>query len=270
MREAISNSLMWNVLRDTPIGTFVKKLYWLYKLNIETTTTSVGNYQAEFLTESKSEYSRVKDFVGETKMLEEILDRLEGDEQYWDVGANIGTHSVFPAKKLANGHVTAFEPMPAVSERLKTNLSKNVPTERWTVEQVGLYSENGQTTMQAGSDDPGSGTHAISNKGNVKIELQRADNYIESNNIPDVVKIDVEGAELEVLSGFGDYLSDIKLLIVEVHPTELEKYGGTEEQVLDYLDAAGLEIRERIKRDPSGDTYHAIAESQQDNNTAAD
>lgn len=249
------------MLRDTPIGMFVKKSYWWYKLNLETTTTSVCDYQASFLTDSQSEHSRVKNFVGETKILKEILDRLEGNEQYWDVGANIGTHSVFPAKKLVNGHVTAFEPMPAVNERLKTNLNKNVPTERWTVEQVGVYSENGQKTMWAGSDDPGSGTHSISDKGDVKIELQRADDYIQSNTIPDVVKIDVEGAELEVLSGFGDYLSDIKLLIVEVHPTELEKYGGTEEQVLDYLDAAGLEIRERIKRDPSGDTYHVIAES---------
>jgi FkbM family methyltransferase len=261
MREAISNSAIWNVLRDTPIGTFMKKSYWYYKLNLETTTTSVGNYRAEFLTNSQSEYSRVKNFVGEARVLEEILDRLEGDEQYWDVGANIGTHSVFPAKKLTNGHVTVFEPMPAVNERLKTNLNKNVPTERWTVEQVGLYSENGQRAMKIGSEDPGSGTHSISDKGDVKIELQRADHYIQADNIPDVVKIDVEGTELEVLRDFGDYLSDVNLLVIEVHPTELEKYGGTEEQVLDCLDAAGFEIREQIKRDPSGDTYHAIAES---------
>ena len=251
---------MWEVLRDTPLGSLAKKAYWYYKLNIETTTTSIGDYQAQFLTNSQSEYSRTKSFVGETRILEEILDRLDGNEQYWDVGANIGTHSVFPAKKLTSGHVTAFEPMPAVNERLRTNLRKNAPQERWTVEQMALYSETGETTMQAGSDDPGSGTHSISAEGNVVINLQRADEYIDANNLPDAVKIDVEGAELEVLKGFGNYLSTIKLLIVEVHPTELEKYGGTEEQVLNRLDKAGFEIQERIERDPAGDTYHAIFE----------
>lgn len=270
LREFISNSSLWKNLRNTPFGSTVKKLNWWYKLNLETTSSSVNDYQANFSTNSKSEYSRVRNFVGERSIIKQILDHLEGNEQYWDIGANVGTHSVFPAKKLVNGHVTAFEPMPAVSKRLRTNLNQNVHAERFTVEQMAMYSESKEKTMSIGSDDPGSGTHSLSNNGEIKIKAQRADSYIKSNNMPDVVKIDVEGSELEVLRGFGDYLSNIKLLIVEIHPTELEKYGGAEEQVLDCLDAAGFRIKDRIERDPSGDTYHAIAESQQDNNMVAD
>jgi FkbM family methyltransferase len=256
-------SYILHTARGKLFGPLVSNLIWYYKLNIEKTKSSVDNYKAEFLTNSRSEYWRVKNFVGEERILEDILDRLEGGERYWDVGANIGTHAVFPGKKLTNGHVTAFEPMPAVSERLKTNLDKNVDKEQWSVEQVGLYSRTGQKTMKVGSDDPGSGTHSISQEGNITIELQRADEYIQTNNLPEVVKIDVEGTELEVLNGFGDYLSEIQLLYVEVHPSELKKYGGTEEQVLDRLNEAGFKIQERIERDPSGDTYHVVAQSRE-------
>jgi len=119
---------------------------------------------------------------------------------------------------LPDGSVTAFEPIPAVSDRLRLNLAQNSNGHDWTVEAFALYDENRRGTIALGSEDPGSGTHALSESGEVTIQLRRANDYLDDTPAPDVVKIDVEGVEMAILEGFGDYLTDIETFFIEVHP----------------------------------------------------
>jgi len=108
--KAITQSDAWSVVRETPIGRAIRKVYWLYKLNVQTTTSSVGAYEASFVTGSIAEYNRINSFVGEAELIQEILTHLDGDERYWDIGANVGTHSVFPCWPSRTGALQPSSP----------------------------------------------------------------------------------------------------------------------------------------------------------------
>ena len=59
------------------------------------------------------------------------------------------------------------------------------------------------------------------------------DTYCKQNALaPDLVKIDVEGAEYRVLNGMCETLKKVKSLFLEVHPKLLNEYGDSVNDVL--------------------------------------
>jgi len=55
----------------------------------------------------------------ESELLSDLIDTLEPDDVFWDVGANIGVFSCFAAQKLIDGSVIAFEPFPPNVQQLE-------------------------------------------------------------------------------------------------------------------------------------------------------
>lgn len=56
-----------------------------------------------------------------------------------------------------------------------------------------------------------------------------------------MVKIDVEGAEVRVLEGFGESLSDIRTVLCEVHTDKSREFGDSPPMVERRLERAGFE-----------------------------
>ena len=71
----------------------------------------------------------------------------------------------------------------------------------------------------------------------VELKCKRMDTYIteKSLDIPDLVKIDVEGATLEALKSFGGILEDIKILQIETEEVEYFTGQTLEPKVMEYL-----------------------------------
>jgi hypothetical protein len=87
------------------------------------------------------------------------------------------------------------------------------------------------------------------------------DAFSESRSLnPDVIKIDVEGAEGQVLRGADRFLSARRgRLLIEVHPWALERFGDTTDGILATVDNAGWEcalIHERGEVDDPAATLH--------------
>ncbi len=184
-----------------------------------------------------------------------ILDALiEPGMTVVDVGANAGEITVFAAKRVGpRGKVIAFEPLSRMADRLARNVALN-EFRQVTTERVGL-SDREQVLPIYGSESEfhdgtlHEGLATIHAGGDRTVELERIqlttlDLYTASADIGDidVIKVDVEGAELEVLRGARRLLRDQRpWLILEVSdlvgPETEDRAAG----VLEFL--AGFDYR---------------------------
>lgn len=147
--------------------------------------------------------------------LELILSLLRPDMTFVDVGANVGLFSIPAAKKLHNGRVLAFEPCSWTYQRLLQNARLNNITNLFPVHtavgdrvgeallQVNISGKDGLNTIGR----PIHGDSQVVTAENVPIGT--LDGFLLQHNIPhvDVMKVDVEGAELFVFRGAMRLLS---------------------------------------------------------------
>lgn len=140
-----------------------------------------------------------------------------------DCGSNIGLSVLYFKFKAPNASVTTFEPNPHTFELLEKNISSNV--EGVTLVKAGVASEKGEVTFYTDHDDRSSQSASTSkhllNKQRplepMTVQMHTLSSYIDSEI--DVLKLDIEGAEGEVvdeLSRTGK-LRLIKKLFIEFH-----------------------------------------------------
>ncbi len=122
-----------------------------------------------------------------------------GDTVY-DIGANVGFYTLL-ASELAgpSGCVYAFEPLPRNVEFLNQHLTLN-GAKNTKVLEVAVSDTNGQASFD---DSPNNSMGQLSNSGKRKVKTVTIDRLLSEGTIlpPGCMKIDVEGAEMLVLSG---------------------------------------------------------------------
>jgi FkbM family methyltransferase len=177
-----------------------------------------------------------EDFIVMTKHEEEIIELFspEKGDTVVDVGAHMGRYTIPSSKSVgAPGKVIAFEAHPynfrILQHNLKLNKLGNVIALNWAV-----YSKKSRLKLYLPDEDLGYTMHHslmtnyLSTKYNkdieqryVEVEADTLDNLLRSAAITTVdwMKIDVEGAEYEVLKGAKEILSANKQIsiLVEVH-----------------------------------------------------
>jgi len=155
---------------------------------------------------------------------------------FLDIGANIGSYTLIASEQpLATVH--SLEPHPVTFQYLQNNVAINNRAN------VFLYNlaagqENNRIFM---TDRPGSAFNRIVDHNQaeaIPVQSVRMHDFCQQQGIsPDIVKIDVEGFELNVLSGFGPLLGRIKLLLLELRR---EDSGHSAKAVITLLRSAGL------------------------------
>jgi FkbM family methyltransferase len=143
----------------------------------------------------------------------------------FDIGANIGAFSIQQARRGA--HVYAFEPNPSCYRRLSrtvvaNNLTNKVSTFNYAIGSgsgLGMVIVNGMLTNM-GSVVPILGAAPINFP---VIAITSLDFFVPPLEIEciDMVKIDVEGYELEVLKGASSTLRIVKRVVLEYHSLDL-------------------------------------------------
>lgn len=147
-----------------------------------------------------------------------ILESLDFSDTFFDVGANAGYFTLLGSKCVGDqGEVVSFEPMPMNCETISQHINAN-EIENVTLESLAISNETGLVRFAIEENNPNS--HLL------KVELSHAkslvretlevtsttlDDFISSTGmIPNVLKVDVEGAEKMVLEGAGRLLASSK------------------------------------------------------------
>lgn len=152
---------------------------------------------------------------------------LKPGDAAFDVGANIGMFSaVIGLVTACGGRVTAFEPVPSNVARLRQNLERNQLT-NVDIQEIALGSSETELEMHLAED---SAYHSF---GHIEkpfcsvrcltVPVRRLDNVWREIGTPTVrlVKIDVEGAEVEVLKGAQDFLTACRpVVLIEANSSE--------------------------------------------------
>jgi FkbM family methyltransferase len=150
---------------------------------------------------------------------------LPRDGVFVDVGANVGLHTLAIAAHVAEGGaVVAFEPHPVNHRLLVHNLEQN-RLRHVVAENLGLAEAAATLT---GTARASGGNWSLASRGDYRFEVRlvRLDDYLRDHPLPrlDLMKIDVEGAEVRVLRGARQTIERFRPLIVfEVCPSWLAK-----------------------------------------------
>ena len=156
-----------------------------------------------------------------------------------DVGAHVGYYTLLFAQLVGeDGHVFAFEPIPAVNRCLEQSIRLNGFT-NVTMFSTALFDVDGNSPI--GRKGKLLQPDAASTKDPI-IETKVFDHRREEWGIGpvDLVKIDVEGAEMNVLLGMEKCLSDSKPgLLIEVHPQGIWDFGYSPSILLEFLSERG-------------------------------
>lgn len=158
----------------------------------------------------------------EESLKAEILQHLPTAGVFFDVGANIGLISLFVSKFHPDAKVYSFEPGSIVGRCLKETIVKN-KFKNLTLIQKGVSDHTGSAEFFLDPKSTGGSSlikvHAGSKNQYVeKIELVSLDDFTqEAGVIPNVIKIDIEGAEEFALKGARQLISKHSPhLIIEV------------------------------------------------------
>ena len=136
-----------------------------------------------------------------------------------DIGANVGSTSVFFGITYPNALVYAFEPTTMNYELLEKNTHTfpNIKTFK-----VGILNENTLTSIYLNSKNPGSnslypeGRFFESSEEAKFINLNHFMNENKVSNI-DILKIDTEGCEVTILESIVDIIPNISVIYIEYH-----------------------------------------------------
>lgn len=165
---------------------------------------------------------------------------LAPDANCVDVGAHGGDVLVDLLRIAPRGHHLAFEPLP----HLAAQLQRRLPSV--DVRAVALSDANGTADFAHVVDRPGwSGLKerptpdgAAADVRHITVPTQRLDDALPPGYVPSLVKVDVEGAELQVLRGAQSTLATHRPLLVFEHGLgSADHYGTRPEDVHDLLAA---------------------------------
>ena len=166
----------------------------------------------------------------------------------YDIGAHIGTYAVLGMKKAGpQGRSLAFEPHEYTRRLLERTIAWN------NVEGQILIRGCCCGAVSGMADFFGSPNEAVGVSGFMEIDgLERKtvavttidEEVAHSGLIPDVIKIDVEGAEFDVLKGATNTLATRRpCLVLSLHTEALAKQELSKETILKWLDLLGYESK---------------------------
>ena len=182
----------------------------------------------------------------EQKETEAFLSLVRSGMTVLDIGANIGLYSLLSAKRLdGSGVVHAFEPTPFVARRLRDNVRLN-RFQNVIVNQIALSDRAGTAEFYVHEEADCSSLGAVSSN-RIEVQTMSLDEYLRRAAIErvDLIKIDVEGAEVKVLRGAQVLLSrpDAPAMMLEFNPPLLALMGTSDEELAALLSSYGYKLQ---------------------------
>lgn len=158
----------------------------------------------------------------EARFSRELLAAVRSGDTVWDVGANVGVYAAQFAEHGA-ANVVCFEPAPAAVAALRRRFPESsTGPNPVRIMPVALADRRGTATFSADGTSPNNQIGVSDGtKPTVEVQVHSGDEALVEFALPapNVIKIDVEGYELEVIDGLSQVLSSkaLRSVFVEVH-----------------------------------------------------
>lgn len=190
----------------------------------------------------------------EPEVQEALTTFLKPGDCFFDVGAHVGFYSLIASRVVGlRGRVVAFEPDPKNVQLLREHVNRN-GLSNVSIAQAAAWRSDGEVLFQRGGMPAGKSSRrgAVIESGaapesgeTLSIQAVTLDRYAAGGYSPSLVKVDVEGAECEVLKGAERLLAQAKpALICEVHHAEAAAF------VAEFLPAKHYALRWTPQRYP--------------------
>ena len=151
----------------------------------------------------------------------EYLFHTESDKPIiLDLGSNVGTSIIFFSKHFPNAIIEGYEADPNIYAYLKSNMLNNdVKVQLYN---AAVWINNGNCLFHSDGTDGG---HLIIKESKNDISVSCIDILDIVRKYPEIdfLKIDIEGAEYEVIKRMNNYLCNVKHLFIEYHEKRTEK-----------------------------------------------
>jgi len=174
---------------------------------------------------------------------EHLMALIRPDHLVVDIGANIGLRTMAFAHAVPQGKVISFEPHPDTFDRLVDHVQRNDLSNVHLVNKGIGRAESTERLFEVVGNNPGmnrilrdpeaAGAHAFT-----AIQLTTLEHELAERSIGkvDVIKVDVEGFEMEVLCGILPVIHrDRPILFVELDDDNLRDNGSSAQELVDLL-----------------------------------
>lgn len=215
-----------------------------------------------------SELQRLNACRKEPETVRWIETRMQPGHVFYDIGANVGAYALIAASVAKkNCTVYAFEPSFSTFDSLVKNIVRNGMTREVIPFQIALAERTALAAFHYSSMAPGTAGHAFAGNGNAPAECMqtlpayRLDDLIRtfSLRIPTHIKLDVDGAEYQVLLGAQETLKrrEVRSLLVEINETL-----DTDRRIAPFLTDRGFALKEKHSRSRSKVVFNCIFEKE--------
>lgn len=179
----------------------------------------------------------------ETNSIVNVLKRSK-KPTFLDIGANIGLVSLNVLHEVPTSEIFAFEPGSHQHSLFEKTIKTNILEDRITLYQlaVGMQRERHSFSLHNGKHSSGDGFFDTGRAGNTEkcsVEVIDLDSWWETVEFKkiDVIKIDIEGAELWALKGGSCLINSCKpTVVLEIHPINLKPYPYSAFDILSWLE----------------------------------
>lgn len=179
----------------------------------------------------------------ELEIVNKYISKLKTSSVVYDLGAHIGYYTLIASKFLkGRGNVYSFEPFPMnfakLTNHIRINNLKNViPIQK------AVGNQNGKVQFSNSPNDSANtyikGSFMYKSFDHIEVDAITIDSVVHGKDLipPNLIKIDVEGAELDVLKGAENTITKYHpTILLSTHNCQNE---GIHKQCLDYLASLG-------------------------------
>lgn len=180
---------------------------------------------------------------GEPEFIRLLLDEVGPGQCLFDVGSCVGLYALHAA--LRGARVVAFEPDPAYRARLQRNIEINRLADRVKVIAWAVSDTKGTAVLYTdGVEGNSPSLELVGDRGSVSVSTDSIDAAMASHALPnpDVIKIDIEGAEILALRGMAGLLRSSaapRCLFLELHPAFLGGFRSSVDECVGLMESSG-------------------------------
>ncbi len=184
----------------------------------------------------------------------ELLELLRPNppQVIYDVGANVGTWTLLAKALFPQAQIHAFEPLPRHGAKFR---SATQALDGVHLHEIGLGAQPARTNLKVTDFSDASSLLPLTETGKkqwhlerveeVPIQVERLDDWVARHRLPgpDLIKLDVQGFELEVLRGAEKSLARTRAVLLEASFQNFYQGQCRFEELVSWLAGAGLHVR---------------------------